>query len=830
MFNYYAQRELHLQERIRENNHFVIDALVLSIASPDQIRAWSQRRLSNGSVIGEVGNSKTVDYKTFKPLRDGLFCERIFGPVKSFYCSCGKKQPNEHVAFCPECEVDYCESIVRRHRLGYIDLASPVSHIWYIKSRPNYIALLLGKRPRNLTTLLYCLNILVDTLNADILPSRIEVSHIDSPTGIPYSYNASQTMPVCSTFICDPCHRTNFLRYFVSHPEPDDLPIWAYTRETKETNSLPFENPTFESPWQEEIPFDEFLRENYLLPRDQAIQNLLAYTGGEAVQRLLDRLDLKTLMYYLAEEIAEITPAIYALGGMKFRLPTQDRELRRLAERRLRYTRRFKIAHLFHRNNKNPAWMILSVLPVLPPTLRPILVIDEQLVASDVNRLYQRVLYRNMRMKCMRILDIETIGFTQRLLQEAVDTLLENGKGGIAPVANINNVALKSLSDRLKGKQGRFRQNLLGKRVNYSGRSVIVVGPKLELHECGIPREMSLALFLPFIIRYLLETKKTMSVHQAKRLVEMESVSVWRALLAIMPSLPVLLNRAPTLHRLGIQAFQPHLVTGQAILLHPLVCGAYNADFDGDQMAVHVPLSFHARAEAWKLLMSRNNLLAPATGQPILMPSQDMVLGCYYLTTDGRIQTTENGIILPPKPAHYRGEGRYFNGLNDASQAFFQHDLNVHTRVWVKLENSLFNETGKKFSTTPTEIQINTGGSGAIIYSDSQEYGQWSISTDQVRFQESFWMLNSQYILTTIGRILVNQLFAKPDHGSRPPTKRMREHILSQLTKRLKKGKNVATMLPKQLQKIREEIEEDELQESPFDPTIMDPWNIPWDS
>nr|AUJ22927.1 RNA polymerase beta' subunit [Coccomyxa sp. SUA001] len=330
----------------------------------------------------------------------------------------------------------------------------------------------------------------------------------------------------------------------------------------------------------------------------------------------------------------ELEPEINELVRLPFPRRSELVRLRRLLRRRSRQVRRFKLAKLFAQSKKRPEWMVLLTLPVLPPELRPIVRLDGGVVVvADLNKLYQKVLFRNNRLEALRMVDLNSVGQAKRLLQEAVDGLLDNGKGGAMPISGPNDRPLKSLSDGLKGKRGRFRQNLLGKRVDYSGRSVIVVGPQLKLHECGLPKEMALELFQPFLSRQLKERGIVENINAAKRFMRQDHPILWEILQQLMQQHPVLLNRAPTLHRLGIQAFQPKLVHGRAILLHPLVCTAFNADFDGDQMAVHLPLSFQAQGEAWKLLWSRNNLLSPATGQPILVPSQDMVLGCYYLTT-----------------------------------------------------------------------------------------------------------------------------------------------------------------------------------------------------
>jgi DNA-directed RNA polymerase subunit beta' len=434
----------------------------------------------------------------------------------------------------------------------------------------------------------------------------------------------------------------------------------------------------------------------------------------------------------LQEEIDILEPAYASLSI------DQLLHLRYLLTTRARLLRRIKIVRNFRKSKAKPEWMLLSILPVLPPDLRPIIEMGKNQVAvSDLNKLYQKVLFRNQ-----RVIRHKRIGsslnksnemrYAQRLLQESVDALLENGRGGSEPITAPNGRPLKSLSDMLKGKKGRFRQNLLGKRVDYSGRSVIVVGPQLKLHECGLPREMALELFQPFLIRRLIRTKIVRTVLGAKKLIAFQDPIIWQILQNIIENHPILLNRAPTLHRLGIQAFQPKLVLGRAILLHPLVCSAFNADFDGDQMAVHVPLSVQARTEALKLMWSRNNLLSPATGQPILGPSQDMVLGCYYLTTEN--------------PKNLSLEQKLFYSFDEVLDAYYQYNLAIHTYVWVKSSRTIeFDE-----NSIPTyELRIDQEGNSHLIFPNCyQVYDKHN-------------ELISQYVRTTIGRVLLNNHIAR---------------------------------------------------------------------
>jgi DNA-directed RNA polymerase beta' subunit len=1100
MLTFRRKRELKQAQR-----RVLIDSIKIGLASPMQIKNWAERELPNGKKIGKVTSPKTVDYKALKPVKDGLFCERIFGPVKDNVCACGKQQGGNKGRFCTECEVEWTTCRTRRYRLGYIDLASPVTHVWYIKGRPNYIATLLGTKPRLVEAIAYCTKfvlgaaviggpneasqsttvaenkvfgnsplgssvfdkngkgvrlspprssvfdkngngvanepprsldkvqselasvfdengkgvanepllpfiqqglpvlaiqtsqetfvltegssavaltgkdipiigldslsyksrspkslriatgqsissvnlqsisgrkplkrtllagkwrtVAVDTLvsgdsgtetsrgwpskgaikltseaqtdalnmsvkGLNLLPSRpnsqIEekLSPYLSRKQDTYLYNGqlgryrkNQTLPISFVFAREPDERSQLLEFVYSWGKEKDFPIPVYTlshfsgnravsslvatpsmargslatpfpflsktdansdwtlsnerggglptshkspawgnalklihsksaqelslvnkkennrpstnedgvaveswrfkdrqlfllptkvkrsqytpvpliqryQEVRQTNqfdllsssslfayqSLPSqgvpprsldykaqselasvfdkngkgvvnEPPRSLDKVQSELasvfnkngnavrwpplavegvankpPANEGVQGQFFTfsegekistsslaggslatpfpflsktddrgggqrtPSGPALKNLtqkvldlsrineirqkLSYTGGEALRDLLNRYNITALIRYIEQENREVEPEINELASLVSPLRSQKTRLSKLRKHKTKQVRRLKVAKLFLQTNKRPEWMILSRLPVLPPELRPIVRLEGGVVVvADLNKLYQKVLFRNKRLETLRMVDLSSVGQAKRLLQEAVDGLLDNGKGGAIPLSGPNDRPLKSLSDGLKGKKGRFRQNLLGKRVDYSGRSVIVVGPDLELHQCGLPKEIAIELFQPFVSRHLKERGITQNINASKRLIRQNHPILWEVLQYLMQQHPVLLNRAPTLHRLGIQAFQPKLVQGRAIRLHPLVCTAFNADFDGDQMAVHVPLSFQSQGEAWKLLWSRNNLLSPATGQPILVPSQDMVLGCYYLTT-----------------------------------------------------------------------------------------------------------------------------------------------------------------------------------------------------
>ena len=498
------------------------ESIKIGLASPEAIRSWS---------YGEVKKPETINYRTLKPERDGLFCERIFGPTKDWECYCGKyKRIRFKGKICERCGVEVTRAKVRRERMGHIELAAPVSHIWYFKGTSSRMGLLLNLSPRVLEKVLY------------------------------------------------------FASYIVIDPGNTKLKKYALLSERE---------------------YNEY-REAYEDEFDAGM-------GAEAVKKLLQQLDIEALSVEIKEELEKAT-----------------------GQKKAKLLKRLDVVEAFRQSGNKPEWMILDVLPVIPPDIRPMVQLDGgRFATSDLNDLYRRVINRNNRLKKLLELDAPDIIVRneKRMLQEAVDALIDNGRRG-RPVTGPNNRALKSLSDMLKGKQGRFRQNLLGKRVDYSGRSVIVVGPELKMYQCGLPKEMALELFKPFVMKRLVDLKVAENIRKARKMVDRGSPKeVWDALEVVIKGHPVLMNRAPTLHRLGIQAFEPILVEGRALKLHPLVCTAFNADFDGDQMAVHVPLSAEAQAEARFLMLAANNLLKLSDGRPVAVPSQDMVLGSYYLTT-----------------------------------------------------------------------------------------------------------------------------------------------------------------------------------------------------
>ena len=563
--------------------YHTFNAIKIGLASPDLIREWS---------YGEVKKPETINYRTLKPERDGLFCERIFGPTKDWECHCGKyKKVRFKGKICDKCGVEVTKAKVRRERMGHIELAAPVSHIWYFKGIPSRMGLILDISPRILEKVLY------------------------------------------------------FANYIVI--DPGDTPLMK----------------------------KQILTEaEYRDMREKYEDDFRAGMGAESIKELLAELDLEELSKELTAELREAS-----------------------GQKRLRIIKRLEVVESFRLSHNRPEWMIMDVVPVIPPEIRPMVQLDGgRFATSDLNDLYRRVINRNNRLK--RLLELGApdiiVRNEKRMLQEAVDALIDNGRRG-RPVTGPNNRALKSLSDMLKGKQGRFRQNLLGKRVDYSGRSVIVVGPDLKIYQCGLPKEMALELFKPFVMKKLVEDGTASNIKSAKKMVERAKPEVWDVLEGIIKGHPVMLNRAPTLHRLGIQAFEPILVDGKAIKLHPLACTAFNADFDGDQMAVHVPLSLEAQAEARFLMLAHNNILKPQDGKPVISPSQDMVIGCYYLTIEN-----PNG----------KGAGRVFRNPDEAHMAYALEQITLQSPIKVRIEREFNGEKGSKIIDTTL---------GRLIFNDA---------------------------------------------------------------------------------------------------------------
>ena len=538
------------------------DSIRITIAAPEKILSWS---------FGEIKKPETINYRTFKPERDGLFCARIFGPVKDYECLCGKyKRMKYKGIICEKCGVEVTLSRVRRERMGHIDLAAPVAHIWFLKSLPSRIGLLLDMMLKDLERILY------------------------------------------------------FENFVVTEPGLTALSEFQLLSEEEYMQAV-----------------DEYGEDTFT-----------AMIGAEAIHEILASLDLEQIAVQLRTDLAETSSELKSK----------------------KITKRLKVVEAFIDSGNRPEWMIMKTIPVIPPDLRPLVPLDGgRFATSDLNDLYRRVINRNNRLK--RLMELRApdiiIRNEKRMLQESVDALFDNGRRG-RTITGANKRPLKSMSDMLKGKQGRFRQNLLGKRVDYSGRSVIVTGPELMLHQCGLPKKMALELFKPFIYSRLDAKGFSSTVKQAKKLVEKERPEVWDILDEVIREHPILLNRAPTLHRLGIQAFEPVLIEGKAIQLHPLVCSAFNADFDGDQMAVHVPLSLEAQLEARVLMMSTNNILHPANGQPIIVPSQDMVLGLYYLS-----------IVADKEP----GEGMVFGDMGELHHAIDNNVVTLHSKIKGRYKN-----------------------------------------------------------------------------------------------------------------------------------------------
>ena len=608
------------------------DYVKIGIASPERIRQWGERTLPNGQLVGEVTKPETINYRTLKPEMDGLFCERIFGPAKDWECHCGKYKRVRHRGIvCERCGVEVTESRVRRHRMGYIKLAAPVTHVWYLKGIPSYLSILLDMPLRDVEQVVY--------FNAYV--------------------------------VLDPGNAQN----------------------------LSVKQLLTEDQWIE--------IEDQLYSDDSELIGVEVGIGAEAVQRLLEEVNLE-------EEAEKLREQINDAKGQK----------------RAKLIKRLRVIDNFVATGSRPEWMVVTAIPVIPPDLRPMVQLDGgRFATSDLNDLYRRVINRNNRLaRLQEILAPEIIVRNEkRMLQEAVDALIDNGRRG-RTVVGANNRPLKSLSDIIEGKQGRFRQNLLGKRVDYSGRSVIVVGPKLKIYQCGLPREMAIELFQPFVIHRLINGGMVNNIKAAKKLIQRSDPSIYEVLKEVIAGHPVMLNRAPTLHRLGIQAFEPILVEGRAIQLHPLVCPAFNADFDGDQMAVHVPLSLEAQAEARLLMLACHNILSPATGRPIVAPSQDMVLGCYYLTAEN--------------PHATRGAGRRFGNLDDAIKAYEQGQVDLHAYVWLRYE-------GEVETSEPDEEIIETEqlADGSQIEYYRQRFVRKSASGEAL----------AQYVNTTIGRIIYNK-------------------------------------------------------------------------
>jgi len=599
---------------MNDNNNYELnnfESLQIGLASTEKILSWSH---------GEVTKPETINYRTLKPEKDGLYCERIFGPTKDWECHCGKyKRIRYKGIVCDKCGVEVTKAKVRRERMGHIKLASPVSHIWYFKGIPSRMGLVLDISPRTLEKVLYFANFIVT------------------------------------------------------------------------------------DPGNTEFAYKEILTENqYREAKDDPSNHFKAGMGAEAIKELLMQIDLEELSSDLKTKLATAT-----------------------GQKKIRIVRRLEVVEALRTSGNRPEWMILDVIPVIPPDLRPMVQLDGgRFATSDLNDLYRRVINRNNRLN--RLLELSApdiiVRNEKRMLQEAVDALIDNGRRG-RPVTGPGSRPLKSLSDMLKGKQGRFRQNLLGKRVDYSGRSVIVVGPELRFYQCGLPKKMALELFKPFIMKKLVENGNAHNIKSAKRMVEKVRPEVWDVLEGVIKDHPVMLNRAPTLHRLGIQAFEPVLVEGKAIKLHPLACTAFNADFDGDQMAVHVPLSVEAQAEARFLMLSVNNILAPKDGSPITTPTQDMILGSYYLTHPGQEEGRRNSDAE-------KGDGKVFTDMSEMLMAYQTHMVGLHARVKVRMYAGEDDERGKLVESTVGRFIFNQKIPQDLGYVEDRENDPYSLEID----------------------------------------------------------------------------------------------------
>nr|YP_010736152.1 RNA polymerase beta' subunit [Haraella retrocalla]WEL36038.1 RNA polymerase beta' subunit [Haraella retrocalla] len=646
--------------------------------SPQQIRAWAKKILPNGEIVGEVTKPYTFHYKTNKPEKDGLFCERISGPIKSGICACGNYRgigtEKEDPKFCEECGVEFIDSRIRRYQMGYIKLTCPVTHVWYLKRLPSYIANLLDKPLRELEGLVYC----------DFSFAR---SIAKKPT---------------------------FLRL---------------------RGSFEYEIQS----WQYSIPLF-FTTQGFETFRNREIS-----TGAGAIREQLADSDLRIITDNSLVEWKELGDEESA--GNEW----EEKKIRR---RKDFLVRRIELAKHFLRTNVDPEWMVLCLLPVLPPELRPIIQIDGgKLMSSDINELYRRVIYRNNTLTDLLATSRSTPGelvmCQEKLVQEAVDTLFDNGIRG-QPMRDGHNKVYKSFSDVIEGKEGRFRETLLGKRVDYSGRSVIVVGPLLSLHQCGLPREIAIELFQAFVIRGLIRQDVASNTGIAKSKIREKEPIVWEILQEVMQGHPVLLNRAPTLHRLGIQAFQPILVEGRAICLHPLVCKGFNADFDGDQMAVHVPLSLEAQAEARLLMFSHMNLLSPAIGDPVSVPTQDMLIGLYVLTIGNpqgicanRYNQSNSNCRNYKKETVYKNDFKYtkelyFSSSYDALGAYRQKRIHLDSPLWLRWR---LDQRVVGSREVPIEIQYESFGNYNEIYKHYRIIG--SVKRE----------IRCIYIRTTVGHI-----------------------------------------------------------------------------
>lgn len=786
----------------------------IGLASPKEIRSWAERFLPNGDIVGEVTSWETVNYKTLKPEPNGLFCQKIFGPVIDYTCACGKKALKITTGFCPKCGVERTSSQVRRYRMGYVRLKQPVAHTLYASQKPSPLGLCLNWPNKRLQAVLYGTEFchLPETFEyflpgLTLTSQKMKSSSFsEASIGKPRVEKIFRREKIRKKTL-SARHRMHVIpRIFYKENIRFSLekahPLHAAGSDSSALNQhklrfgIHLYGIGYDMTWRQVEDLQDFLV--YMWEQSQTTDHILPYyestlqqenitattipphpqyyplqTGGFVFQRILIYAHLVGIQRQLALDLEQTKTNLIALQMKKKNgrhLPKPDWmrlliELNRFKELEKKLLRRFTYFRDFHKAKMQPAWMMLSYLPVLPPGLRPITSIRGELVVSDLNSLYRKVLTRNRRLTNTTrfgIFDTALSGswaswcYNLRQVQEAVDSLLKTGKVDSGKTT-------KSLLDALKGKRGRFRQHLLGKRVDYSGRSVIVVGPNLKIHECGLPKQMAVELFQPFLIQQLRNKGIAFTTTGAKALILERKPIIWVLLREIVQSHPVFLNRAPTLHRLGIQAFLPKLVDGKAILLHPLVCPAFNADFDGDQMAVHVPLSPTARAEAFNLLLARNHLLAPSSGEPLLLPTQDMILGCYYLTISKEINTISQVIS---RSSHDFSDTKELNILDmskktdwysNFSEVLEEYDrgrLTAHTPVWVFCNKNVQNLSPKnqyQYRELTIEHRLDTFGKREILSPEHYEIELSSVF-------DSKSTRTSSYIRTTPGRILLHNL------------------------------------------------------------------------
>jgi DNA-directed RNA polymerase subunit beta' len=803
--------------------------LEIGLTSPKEIRSWAERFLPNGDIVGEVTSWETVNYKTLKPEPNGLFCQKIFGPIVDYTCACGKKSVKVSSDFCSKCGVERTTSRVRRYRMGYIKLNQPLAHTLYASQKPSPLALSLNWSNKRLQAVLYGTEFCH-------LPEKFEyfcsATSLDSKWSTEFQKelkihtlsnlkNSQSEKLLSNLFIADREDRKkNTPRLFKTlqknKPTPSNLKnsqvfIEQFYSKQKLRVGLHLYGVGYDMTWRQVEDVQDFLMYSWEQPQlddtflpfykftylvsdaskketPHHVQYYPIQTGAYVFQKILAHYDLVGLQQHLTLQLEEVKLLISDLKEKIEKVDWSQRknvqlEITRLKQLEKKRLRRVQYFRDFYISKMQPSWMMLSYLPVLPPGLRPITSIRGELVVSDLNSLYRKILTRNRRLTNstrFSIFDTALSGswaswcYNFRQVQEALDSLLKTGKVESGKTT-------KSLLDALKGKRGRFRQHLLGKRVDYSGRSVIVVGPELKIYECGLPKQMAVELFQPFLIQQLRNKGIAFTTTGAKAIIVERKPIIWSLLREIMRNHPVLLNRAPTLHRLGIQAFIPKLVNGKAILLHPLVCPAFNADFDGDQMAVHVPLSPAAKAEAFNLLLACNHMLAPSSGQPLLLPTQDMILGCYYLTIakENQIQKHFDQSFasisvneVEDKSQNLKNSTKksiYFSDFYEVLESYTKKYLNLHTPVWVRwsgLVQNFVSEIQSREREQPCEIRIDTFGNTETLslelYQRTTSPRGESLKPVNMLQKEQIAIRKTSdvsFIRTTPGRILLYKLF-----------------------------------------------------------------------